>query len=159
MKNKTLYSNCSEVTHRIKIGSVSNKDVEKFIIEIMKEFEPYDSDPLSCHQFVFFDEMSKGHLIFRARDDSHEEEFIELEKKAKRLNLQCEQIDDCKPLFSEGNNFYYKQNGIVKVTDLGYSNNKTADKINHELLKMWDRKNIEKSNEEHRESFKEEFGY
>ena len=147
-----IYPNCSEVTYKLDVKNrLLDPDKEKvaeLIVKIMKGFSPYDDDPLSCGTFTFFGELDDGDLIFRGRDDCNEDFMEEVEKEAKELKVKIEEIEDCKPLFAENGMFYYKQNGQVKVAELKYTNIEEANKINQELLKMWDRENVNKLSKE-----------
>lgn len=149
-KQKILYASCSEVVMRLSLPYDENKELDKFINKLMKRFQPYSNDPLICNTFVFYDDV-KNEMLFRARDETFEDDGIE--EECKKLKIKIEQIGGKydTPLYSENNNFYYSINGDVKVVNLDYTGNKIIDKTHKELLNIWERRELNKA-------FKEEQG-
>lgn len=146
-----LFPVCSEVVMKLS-GFKNNKETNEFIAKFMKNFEPWGDPEDDCSDFIFFDDWN-NEIIFRARDetfydgDEFNDEWIT--KGLKKLKIKYEEIGEKndRPLFAEGNKFYYSLKGNVKVVNLDYSNNKVVDKINKKLLDLWQRDKVSKLDE------------
>lgn len=137
-----LNPNCSEVVFRLKMpkGSEFDEDIDKFITKVMKKFEPHTYDKESNNEFVLYAENDGDAIFIRERCDGSNDDKLEwLNKEAKARKIIVEEIGDEAdfPLFSANNNLFYTLKGVVKVFDLSYTNNETANRIHKKLLKEW----------------------
>lgn len=138
-KKIVLNPNCSEMVFRL-TGRWDKKD--KFIDQMINKFKPWSYDPEECNSFIFWDEFGSGNeLMIRHRDDGGER-WDWLKEECKKNKIDIKELDErIKPLFSIGNNLFYKDKNNVKVAHLSYSNHEKMRKEHKKLLKAWSMKN------------------